>query len=149
MTLLELAAADPHAPAVDDLTRARTRGQLVDRAVRLGHWMLDVGGLAPGGHVSMLLGNRVELIDLLVAAQLSGVWITAVNFHLTAPEVAYILDDSAPTILFTDPDHEAVAREAAALADHDVRVILAGEELDALAGHDRDDPFPLDGPGGG
>jgi long-chain acyl-CoA synthetase len=149
VTLLDLAAADPQAPAVDDLTRTRTRGELVDRALRLGHWMLDVGGVAPGGHVSMLLGNRVELIDLLVAAQLSGVWITAVNFHLTAPEVAYILDDSASTILFTDPEHEKVARDAAALADIDVRVILAGEELDELATHDHDDPFPLDGPGGG
>ena len=39
MTLLDLAAADPHAPAVDDLTRQRTRGELVDGRVRLGHWL--------------------------------------------------------------------------------------------------------------
>ena len=48
MTLLELAAADPHAPAVDDLTRTRSRGELVDRARRVGHWLLDDAGLAAG-----------------------------------------------------------------------------------------------------
>jgi long-chain acyl-CoA synthetase len=149
MTLLDLAASDPHAPAVDDLTTVRSRGELVDRALRLGHWMLGDGGVAPAGHVSMLLGNRVEMIDLLIAAQLSGVWATAVNWHLTAPEVAYILDDSGSTILFTDPEHEAVARQAAAQAEAEVAVLVAGPELDALAASSSDEPFPLDGPGGG
>ena len=95
--------------------------------------------------LSMLLGNRVELLDLLVASQHAGTWVTAINWHLTASEVAYILDDSGSTILFTDPEHESVAREAAAAADHDVSVVLAGAELDALAAHPVDDPFPLDG----
>ena len=149
MSFLDQVAADPDAPAVDDLTRRRTRAELLDRARRLGHWMLDDGGVPPGGHVSMLLGNRVELIDLLVAAQHAGAWITAINWHLTAPEVAYILEDSASTILFTDPVNEAVARAAAALASHPVAVVVAGEDLDGLAAHPNDEPFPLDGPGGG
>ena len=149
MSFPDLVAADPDAPAVDDLTRRRTRGELLDRALRLGHWMLDDGGVPVGGHVAMLIGNRVELIDLLVASQHAGTWITAVNWHLTATEVAYILDDSASTILFTDPEHESVARAAGAAADHEVAVVVAGPELDALAAHPVDDPFPLDGPGGG
>jgi long-chain acyl-CoA synthetase len=149
MTLLDHAAADPHAPAVDDLERTRSRGELVDRGVRLGRWLLGDGGVAPAGHVSMLLGNRVEMVDLLVAAQLSGTWITAINYHLTAPEVAYILDDSGSTILFTDPEHEVVAREAAALAPGAVQVVVAGPDLDAIATSGSDEPFPLDGPGGG
>ncbi|MEO7428458.1 MAG: AMP-binding protein [Acidimicrobiales bacterium] len=149
MTLLDHAAADPHARAVNDLERTRSRGELVDRGVRLGRWMLGDGGLAPAGHVSMLLGNRVEMVDLLVAAQLSGTWITAVNYHLTAPEVAYILEDSGSTILFTDPQNEAVARAAAALTPTEVSVVVAGPELDALAASGSDEPFPLDGPGGG
>ncbi len=111
--------------------------------------MLDDGGVPVGGHVAMLIGNRVELIDLLVASQHAGTWITAINWHLTASEVAYILDDSGSTILFTDPEHESVARAAAAAADHDVSVVVAGPELDALAAHPVDEPFPLDGPGGG
>ncbi len=149
MSLLDVAAADPHAPAVDDLERTRSRGELVDRAVRLGRWLVGDGGVPPAGHVSMLMGNRVEMVDLLVAAQLSGTWITAINYHLTAPEVAYIVEDSGSTILFTDPDHEAVARAAVAQAPGDVAVVVAGPELDALARAGSDEPFPLDGPGGG
>jgi long-chain acyl-CoA synthetase len=149
MSFLDQVAADPDAPAVDDLTRRRTRAELLDRARRLGHWMLEEGGVPVHGHVAMLLGNRVELFDLLMGAQHAGVWITAINWHLTATEVAYILDDSASTILFTDPEHEAVAREAAALAGHAVEVVVAGPALDALAAGADDAPFPLEGPGGG
>jgi long-chain acyl-CoA synthetase len=149
MTLLELAAADPHAPAVDDLTRTRSRGELVDRAHRLAHWMLDDGGVPPGGHIAILMGNRVEVVDLLIASQLAGVWATAVNWHLTAAEVAYIVEDSGSTVVFTDPEYERTAREAVGLAPADVVVVVAGPELDALGTGGRDDPFPLDGPGGG
>jgi long-chain acyl-CoA synthetase len=149
MTFLDQVAADPDAPAVDDLTRRRTRGELLDRARRLGHWMLDDAGVPVGGHLAMLLGNRAELVDVLVASQHAGTWVTAVNWHLTAPEVAYILDDSTSTLLFTDPDNEAVARAAAAAAGHAVEVVVAGPDFEALVAHPDDSPFPLDGPGGG
>ena len=51
-----------------------------------------------------------------------------------------------------DPLHRPGARgrgraAAAAAADHDVSVVVAGPELDALAAHPDDAPFPLDGPG--
>jgi long-chain acyl-CoA synthetase len=149
MSFLDQVANDPDAPAVDDLTRRRTRGELLDRARRLGHWMLDDGDVAVGDHVAMLLGNRVELVDVLVGCQHAGVWVTAINWHLTPSEVAYILEDSGSSILFTDPEHEAVAREAAAMAPQSVAVVLAGDELDGCIASGRDDPFDLDGPGGG
>jgi len=154
MSLLDLVAADPDAPALDDLERTRTRGELLDRAVRLGRWMLDDGGLEPTGHAAVLMGNRVELLDLLLAAQLSGVWLTAVNWHLTPGEIAYILEDSGSSVLFTDLEHEPAAREAAGLLAGAsglpaVEVVVAGPALDALAAGARDEPFPLDGPGGG
>ena len=149
MTLLDLAAAEPHAPAVDDLTRTRSRGELVDLALRIAHWMLDEAGVTPGGHVAALMGNRVELVDALLAAQLGGVWLTAINYHLTPAEVAYIVEDSGSTVLFTDPEHERTARDAVALVPGEVAVVVAGPELDAIGTGGRDDPFPLDGPGGG
>ncbi len=60
MTILDRAQADPDATAVDDLVRIRTRGELVDRGVRLGRWLLAEAGVPVAGHVSMLIGNRVE-----------------------------------------------------------------------------------------
>jgi long-chain acyl-CoA synthetase len=149
VTLLHWAETDPHAPAVDDLVRRRSRGELVDRALRTGHWLQDEAGLPAGGHVAVLMGNRVELVDLLVAAQLAGLWLTAVNWHLTPSEVAYILQDSGSSVVFTDPEHERTAREAVALLAEPVEVVVAGPDLEAIAAGGRDDPFPLDGPGGG
>ncbi len=149
MTFLELAEADPHAPAVDDLSATRSRGELVDRALRIGRWLHDDAGVGFGGHVAMLMGNRVEMVDLLMASQLAGIWLTAVNWHLTAAEVAYIVEDSGSTVLFTDPQHEAVARAAVDLVPGDVRVVVAGPELEAVVGSGGTEMFPLDGPGGG
>jgi len=153
MPLLEMAAEAPDAPAVDDLERRRTRGELVDRAQRLGHWLLDEGGLVPGGHLAMLLGNRVESVELLVASQLSGTWVTSINWHLTPTEVAYILEDSGARVLFTDPEHAELATSAVAEMGDGARgripVVVAGTALDELAASSRDDPFPLEGPGGG
>ena len=121
-----------------------------DRALRLGHWMLDDGGVPVGGHVSMLIGNRVELIDLLVAV--------AARRHRGSPPSTGTSPPArsptssttaASTILFTDPEHEAVARAAAAAADHEVSVVVAGPELEALAAHPVDEPVPARRPGGG
>jgi long-chain acyl-CoA synthetase len=149
MTILDLAAADPHAPAVDDLTRSRSRGELVDRAHRLGHQLLDELGVVPGGHISLLMGNRVEFVDVLLAGQLSGTWLTAINWHLTPPEIAYILEDSGAALLVTDEELEANARAAVALLPSPIPVIVAGPELDALVAAGRPDSFDPDGPGGG
>jgi long-chain acyl-CoA synthetase len=149
VTFLDLAEADPHAPAVDDLSATRSRGEVVNRALRIGHWMHDEAGVGFGGHVAMLMGNRVEVVDLLMACQLAGIWLTAINFHLTATEVAYIVEDSGSTVLFTDPEHEATARAAVDQVPGDVRVVVAGPELEAVVAAGGTDRFPLDGPGGG
>ena len=80
----------------------------------------------------------------------SGVWLTAVNWHLTAAEVAYIVEDSGSTILFTDPEHEANARAAVALVPR--RRPRGGGRSRARRDRHRagsTEPFPLDGPGGG
>jgi long-chain acyl-CoA synthetase len=149
VSILDQAAADPEALALDDLTRTRSRAELVERATRLGRWLRTEAGLDAGDHLSVLMGNRVEVVELLLAAQLSGTWVTLVNWHLTAPEVAYILEDSASRVLVCDPDHEPVARAAVAQLAAPVPVVVAGDGLEgAISGAD-DAPFDLEGPGGG
>jgi len=145
VTLLDLAAAAPDAPALDDLERTRTRAELVDRATRGGH-LLRAAGVGPGDAVALLLGNRVELVELATAAVLAGVRYTAVNWHLTADEVRYVVGDSGARLLVTEPTYAAVA--AAATDGLDVDVVVAGPQLDALLADAADAPFPLDGPAG-
>jgi long-chain acyl-CoA synthetase len=142
--LLDLVDQDPDAPAVDDGTRARTRGELLDRATRLGRrWLAD--GVPEGGNVATFLGNRVEAIEAVQAAVLSGLWVTPVNRHLTVEEVAYVLDDADARWVLTDADHEAVAREAAGARP----VVVAGAELDAALAAAPGSAFGLEGRPGG
>jgi long-chain acyl-CoA synthetase len=131
--------------AVDDLVRTRTWAQLADRSTRLAHLLRTGFGVGPGGHVAMVLGNRVEFVELILASLFSGTWITPVNWHLTAGEITYILDDSDATVVFCDEEHEAVTREAAG----DRRVVLVGTALDTALDTVTTERFPLDGPAGG
>jgi long-chain acyl-CoA synthetase len=135
--------------AIDDGTRSRTWAELDDRATRFGRHLRHDLGVAAGEHVAIVMGNRVEYVDVLLGALASGVWVAAVNWHLTASEVAYILEDAAARIVVVDPEHEAVAREAVALTGAETPVVVAGDELDRLLAGASDEPFGDDAPAGG
>jgi long-chain acyl-CoA synthetase len=142
--LHDLTAEQPHALALDDGVRRRTRAELLDRATRLGRAWRALG-VPVGGHVATLLGNRAEAVEAVLAATDAGVWVTPVNRHLTLQEVRYVLEDSGARVVLTDADHEAVARAAAGSRT----VLVAGDELDATLLDADPEPFALDGPAGG
>jgi long-chain acyl-CoA synthetase len=147
--LLGVVAERPDEICLDDLTRTRTWAEAMDRAIRAGRLLRDRFGLAAGEHAAMLMGNRVEFIELVTGALYAGVWMTPINWHLTADEAAFIIEDSAARVVFADPEHVAVAREAVAKTGVDVPVVVAGPELDALLAAAADEPFDLDDPAGG
>jgi long-chain acyl-CoA synthetase len=132
--------------ALDDGTRRRSRAELADRVARGARLLREGLGLAPGAHAALLIGNRAEAIEGVLAAIHAGVWMTPVNWHLGADEVAYVLRDSGARVVFTDPEHEATARAA---APEGVTVLVAGPELEAALAASRDEPMPLEGPAGG
>ena len=136
---------DPNGLALDDLTRTRSWAQLADRATRAGRMFRETYQIAPGGHVAILMGNRVEFIELILGALYSGVWITPINWHLTATEAAYIVADSEASLLICDPEFESIARTAAGTCP----VLVAGPDLDVALSAARSDPFdPSDAAGG-
>ena len=100
--LLDLARERPHALAVDDGTRSRSFAELVDRAHRFAHFLNCEAGLAPGEHVALLMGNRVEMIECLLGGIWAGLWVTPINWHLTEEEIQYVVADSGATILVCD-----------------------------------------------
>lgn len=132
--------------AVDDIVRTRTWAQLLDRATRAAHLLRDGLGLAPGDHAAMVVGNRVELVELVIAAQLAGVWLTPVNWHLTPDEVGFIVVDSGASVVFTEPAFEATTRAAVAGR---APVVVVGDELDASLEAADDASIDPAGPAGG
>ncbi|MFN7955752.1 MAG: AMP-binding protein [bacterium] len=143
--LLTSAAAGPRtAAALDDGTRRRSWDELEARVSRLARWLRDDLGLGPDDHVASLVGNRVEGVELILASLAAGVWLTPLNWHLTADEIAYIVRDAGTRILFTDAANAAVAARVEA-----ERRIEVGAELDRLLERVPDAPLSPDGPAGG
>ncbi|RYF73828.1 MAG: acyl-CoA synthetase [Comamonadaceae bacterium] len=65
----------------------------LDRRSRLAaRWLIDAG-LQEGDGVALLLDNDLRMIELCWGARRAGLYFTAVNHHLTLPEVTHVLTD--------------------------------------------------------
>jgi acyl-CoA synthetase (AMP-forming)/AMP-acid ligase II len=80
---------------------------------------LDLG---PDKRVAVFAENAAETALANLAGLLAGASVTPINFHLTAAEVAYILQDSAASVLFVGP--ETAARGLAAQQDSGVHTLI-------------------------
>ncbi len=133
--------SEPDGIAVSDAERSRTWAELLDRVIRLGHVLDDIG-VPEDGHVAVLLPNRCELVETTIAGPLSGRWVTPINRHLIPDEVDYVVRDSGATAVLTD----------ASLADHvpdGVVVIDVDRDLAGLLDDAADEPPDLDERAGG
>lgn len=128
--VLSAAALRPDQTALDDLHRRLTWRDVDDRACRIARLLRDDLGLAPEDHVAVLMENRVEAVELVLGAMLAGIWLTPINHHLTAEEIAYILDDSGARVVFADVEHEQVARAAIGPSAEPPEVLVAGASLE-------------------
>ncbi|WP_433337154.1 AMP-binding protein [Spirillospora sp. CA-294931] len=144
----EIASGDPGRVAFAGAGERVTYGQVHDEVNRLTRALRRLG-LGVGDTVATLLGNRREFLTVLLAGAQAGFYIVPVSRHLKAPEIAYILADSAAKVLVTE---HAYAGEATAAADEaglarDVRVSVDAADgyvgLDALLSGES--PQPPDG----
>ena len=81
--------------------QAVTWGELDERSNRLAQFW-HAQGLRTGDHIAVLVENVPEFFEICWAAERSGLYFTAVNSHLTAPELSYIIANceakSPPTL---------------------------------------------------
>jgi long-chain acyl-CoA synthetase len=89
----------------------RSFAQLHANANRLAA-VLRRAGLKPGDHLAMLCPNTPEFIEVLAATQRSGFRLTPINWHLSPPEVAYIVGDCTAKAFIAHADFAAAAAEA-------------------------------------
>ncbi|MGC4963218.1 acyl-CoA synthetase [Gordonia sp. DT101] len=104
-------------------------------------------GIETGAVVAILLENNRSYLEVTWAAQRSGLYFTAINRHLTAAEVQYILDDSGAVALVTS-ERLADVVDDLDLSRISVRISAKGE-VDGFESYEqllRDSPpTPLDG----
>ncbi len=74
---------------------------------RVNRWMalFATHGLGVGDRLACVLGNRRETFEVLLACLHSGITLVPVNWHLTAPEISYILSDSGSRAVVVEPDY--------------------------------------------
>ena len=111
--LWAIAEATPDRTAVIEPNgQAVSYAELAALADRYGRG-LQALGLRPGATVAGMLPNSIEALALFFAAVQTGLYIVPVNWHLTAPEVAYILTDSGAAAFVAHERFADVAAEAA------------------------------------
>ncbi len=62
--------------------------------------LLYGAGLRRGDHVALYMENHLAYFEVVWACLRSGLYVTAINFHLSAPEAAYIVDNCDAKVLF-------------------------------------------------
>ncbi|MFI5715702.1 acyl-CoA synthetase [Nocardia sp. NPDC051750] len=114
----------PDRPAIIMASSAEivTYRDLEQRSIR-GARALRARGLKVGDHIAILMENNRQYLEIAWAAQRSGLYYTAVNWHLTAGEVQYILDDCGATALIAG---ESMAEVVADLDLTRIPVRIAG-----------------------
>ena len=110
------AATTPAKPAVvmAGSGETLTYAQLEERSTRLAAYLRGLG-LRRGDVVALLTDNRPQACEVYWACQRAGLYVTAVNWHLTPAEATYIVGDCGATVLIA----------SAALGDL-ARAVLAG-----------------------
>ncbi|QZT57231.1 fatty-acid--CoA ligase FadD4 [Mycolicibacterium austroafricanum] len=95
MQIRDTAVATPDKPAIIMYPSGTvvTFGELEARANRLAHLFRDAG-LVEGDAVAILMENNEHIHAVMWAARRAGLYYVPISTHLTAAEVAYIVDNS-------------------------------------------------------
>jgi acyl-CoA synthetase (AMP-forming)/AMP-acid ligase II len=100
----------PAAPALRDARRRFTWREAEERCNRLANALLGLG-LTKGDKVACLLENRIEIVELYVAAAKVGLVVVPVNFRLVASEVKYIALNSDARAVITEDEFAPIIDE--------------------------------------
>ncbi|MGE2716283.1 AMP-binding protein [Mycolicibacterium litorale] len=79
-------------------------------ANQLAHFLRD-HGVQPGERVAYMMENCLANVVAQGAGERTGIYYTLINYHLTADEAAYIVNDSAARVVITTRPNADVARQ--------------------------------------
>jgi fatty-acyl-CoA synthase len=114
--------------AVDDGARALDYAEF-DRRAWAAAAALRALGIAAGDRVAVLAENRIEYLELALAAARTGGILAALNWRFSAPEIAHCVRLTAPALVFVSQRFLPLLREAAI---GDTRVIVLEDGWEAL-----------------
>lgn len=100
--------------------------ELDERSNRIAHLFRELG-LGHGDAIAVCLDNRARFFDIAWAALRAGQVFVPISCRLTAPEIAYILEDSGAKTLFTSDYLGDHLNEIADFGPPLERFLVAGE----------------------
>ena len=125
------ALMQPDATALRFVGRSITWAQL-DRRVTALAGALHRRGIGFGDRVMILMLNRPEFIEATLAANRLGAIAVPVNFRLTPPELAYLVDNCGAGVLITEPVLAPIAAAVRAATSVLSTVIVAETPSDEV-----------------
>lgn len=141
----------PERTAIESDRGSRTYAELDARANQLVR-ALRSRGVVAGDAVALICSNRPEFAEVVAACSRGGYRLTAINWHLTGGEAAYIVDDCEATALVADARLATTAIEAAARAPRASIRLAVGADIDGFESYEDallresaeliDDPVP-------
>lgn len=127
MEIAAIAALDPERSAVISEHGNRSFKEVNERANQIAR-LLREQGYQEGDGIAILCGNRPEFIEVRFAAHRIGARLTTVNWHLSAEEIAYIVDDCDAVALFADVRSAKATTQSLKLANKlKVKLAIGGE----------------------
>ena len=145
------AQARPDHPAIimagsGETVSYRALDETANRFARL----LRARGVGKGAHFGLLMENNALYLQLVWGSQRSGAMMVPISTRLTAPEIAYILNDSDARLLVTSTRFADRIEALRALCPQCEFLVLDGEgEEDLAAALAGQSDAPLDDPSPG
>ena len=106
-----------------------TYGEYEARTNRLAHLLRDQG-LQRLDHYAIFMENHVRFLETCGAGERAGLFYTPINSHLTAEEVAYIVDNSEARVFITSKEKLPIAREVVGMCPNVERWLCVGLDGD-------------------
>jgi fatty-acyl-CoA synthase len=97
------ALTTPEKLATVDLASGRKHSyaEMNDRVSRIAGFLREAG-IEPGDRVGLIAMNSSDVLDIIFATWRIGAVHLALNFRLTAQELAFIVDDASPKLVISD-----------------------------------------------
>jgi long-chain acyl-CoA synthetase len=146
------AANAPDRMAVISDNGTRTFAELNARANQVVRAVRALGARS-GDTIALVCRNRPEFVEVYDAALRSGLRLTTINWHLTAEEIAYIVDDSDAVVLIGDVAFGDTLVDAATRLTGRPALLAVGGAIDGFGSFDdalaAQDPSDIDDPEAG
>ncbi|MBU3706148.1 MAG: AMP-binding protein, partial [Mycobacterium sp.] len=129
------ALMQPDATAMRFTGSTITWAELAHRVTRLAS-ALHRRGVAAGDRVMILMLNRPEFMEACLAANSLGAIAVPVNFRLTPPELAYLVENCGAAVMVTEPVLAPVAAAVRELAPVHSLIVAEAPTDGAVLGYE-------------